>query len=82
MTEQKPTVGRIVHFYDHNTEKPGPLAAMVAFVYDDQFTENENLVNIVNLSVLNHTGSHWYSEKLVPPKTEGAKRYWEWPPRV
>ena len=75
----KPTVGRIVHFYNealppnaNNGIGVGPYAAIVTQVFSSG--------PYVNLKVLPY-GNAW-DEGSVSEKTEGiVGRYWIWPPR-
>ena len=82
MTEQKPTVGRVVHYYDSIAapEKTqgmtGPFAATVAAVHAD---------TCCTLAVL----LPWQHEVFVASSClrkdaagDNPKVYWEWPPRV
>jgi hypothetical protein len=76
--QMKATVGRIVHFYNkmldsnaNNGIGHGPYAAIV--------TQDFGSGPYVNLKVLPY-GNAW-DEGSVSEKTEGATRYWEWPPR-
>ena len=81
----KPTVGRIVHFYNTglkgqdylngvhlNGQGAGPYPALVLQSFDGPY---------VNL--LAHAyGGNW-AEGSVSEKSEAnAARYWEWPPQV
>jgi hypothetical protein len=73
----KPTVGRIVHFYNealapaaNNGTGAGPYAALVTQTFDGPY---------VNLKVMPY-GESW-DEGSVSEKAEGATRYWTWPPR-
>lgn len=74
---QKPSVGRIVHFYTEDTSKHfngqgiGPYPAIVTQCLDGPY---------VNLKVL-----HWggvYDEGSVSHKDDCLGRYWAWPERV
>lgn len=78
MSDQKPTVGRIVHFYNlslddaaNNSIGKGPYAAVVTQTFPGPY---------VNLKVLPY-GASW-DEGSVSEKAEGSTRYWEWPPRI
>lgn len=74
----KPTVGRIVHFYNdaldagaNNSIGKGPYAAIVTQSFDGPY---------VNLKVLPY-GAPW-DEGSVGEKADGVTgRYWTWPPR-
>lgn len=75
----KPTIGRIVHFYDftlaadaNNSVGPGPYAAIVTQVFAGPYV---NLKVFVPFGDDRHEGS-------VAEKTGGtpASRYWTWPP--
>jgi len=75
----KPTIGRIVHFFDaalradaNNHVGPGPYAAVVTQVFDGACV---NLKVIVPFGDDRHEGS-------VPEKKAGdySARYWTWPP--
>jgi hypothetical protein len=78
MTDQKATVGRIVHFYNESLDTSanngtgiGPYAAIVTQTFPGPY---------VNLKVLPY-GSSW-DEGSVSEKVEcGPGRYWVWPPR-
>lgn len=72
----KPSVGRIVHFYQQASDAPeisGPFAAIVTHAYD----EPDQAINLVVFTELGGTRA----ERLVSIKDYGGTRYWEWPPR-
>jgi hypothetical protein len=72
----KPSVGRIVHFYQMGgdvRETSGPLAAIVTHAYDGP----DQAINIVVFTELGGTRA----ERLVSAKEFNDRRYWEWPPR-
>ena len=75
MSEQKASIGRIVHFYQ---EGYGPFAAIITDVHD----EAGKFVNLAWFqhypTVLMAQGSAW--EKGHPNAMSGM--YWEFPPRV
>lgn len=66
----KPTIGRIVHFIEHDGAKPVP--AVITEVHSD---------TCVNLSVI--PNQHHKSPYLVTSVTtyEGSQPRWMWPPR-
>lgn len=72
---QKPTIGRIVHYQAYGTpggEYPSvPRAAIITEVHND---------TCVSLCVLNPTGQ-FFNQKVVQggPDKPGS---WSWPPRV
>lgn len=75
----RPTVGRIVHFYNEalapygkNGIGAGPYAAIVTQTFPSG--------PYINLKVLPY-GDAW-DEGSVNEKAEGSTRYWEWPPRA
>jgi hypothetical protein len=71
----KPSVGRIVHFYQKTSgvlEHDGPLAAIVTWAYDDDDQP-------VNLTVFTNGAARF--EGMVSAKEFNDRRYWEWPPR-
>lgn len=77
----KPTVGRIVHFYDsslstiaNNGTGHGPYAAVITQVFDG--------AKYANLKVLPY-GNPW-DEGSVSHQDDAPEcpRYWVWPPRV
>lgn len=79
MSEQKATVGRVVHFYnesigggENNSMGPGPYAAIVAQTFASG--------PYVNLKVLVPFGEDRY-EGSVSEGVAGSGRYWTWPPR-
>lgn len=75
--DQKPSVGRIVHYQSFGTPggeyKSKPRAAVVTDVHDDGS-------NAVSLCILNPTGQFFNTRVgyADPPKA-GC---WNWPPRV
>lgn len=72
--EQKPSVGRIVHYYSYGTPRGGfksaPRAAIVVEVHSD--TE-------VTVCVLNPSGIFF---NKVAYSAEPKAGCWSWPPRV
>jgi hypothetical protein len=71
----KPSVGRIVHFYQRMNDAPeisGPRAAIVTWAYDDDDQP-------VNLTVFIDGFTQF--EPMVSAKGYSENRYWEWPPR-
>lgn len=75
--EQKPSVGRIVHYQAYGT--PGgeyasvPRAAIITETYKDEPT-------LAGLCVLNPTGQFFNRHVLYD--AEGKPGTWRWPPRV
>lgn len=74
MSEQKPSVGRIVHYHSYGTPggefKPLPRAAIIASVH-----ENDEC----NVVVFNPEGLFFNRVKFSPEPKPG---HWSWPPRV
>lgn len=74
--EQKPSVGRIVHYQSHGspdgTHKSEPRAAVVTETYGDSPS--------VGLAILNPTGM--FFTRSVEFNAEGKPGTWRWPPRV
>ena len=76
MSDQKPSVGRIVHYHSYGTPGgeflPEPRAAIITEVeFDAQF---------VGLAVLNLTGM--YFNRRVQYSETPKPGCWSWPPRV
>lgn len=79
MTDQKPSVGRVVHYYDRmsdNQNKPGPFPAIIAAVHSD---------TCCTLSVF----MPWREAVFVASSNMrkdvagvDPRNYWEWPPRT
>ena len=69
----KPTIGRIVHFYNHAIPSAGPYPAMVIQTFDGPY---------VNLLV--HAWGGDWREGSVEEKSDSNtnSRCWVWPPRV
>lgn len=74
MPEQKPTVGRIVHYQSYGTPggeyKSQPRAAVVTAVHTD---------DVVDLCVLNPEGM--FFNRSVQRDVDGKGGTWNWPPR-
>ena len=75
MSEQKPSVGRIVHYQAYGTpggEYPSvPRAAVITEVGEDEQT--------VGLAVLNPTGM--FFNRSIAYSAERKPGCWSWPPR-
>lgn len=75
--EQKPSVGRIVHYQAYGTpggEYPSiARAAIITETYQDEPT-------LVGLCVLNPTGQ--FFNRTVAFDADGKPGAWSWPPRV
>lgn len=83
---QRPSVGRIVHFYSQrvadrdptragfglNGQGEGPYPAIVL-----QVTPNGQYVNLHVMG----WGDAWDEGSVSGDKTQSPTRYWEWPPR-
>jgi hypothetical protein len=84
--EQKPSVGRIVHYQAYGTpggEYPSaPRAAIVTEVGPTPGNDRpENAgANLVGLCVLNPTGQ--FFNRDVPYSETPKPGHWSWPPRV
>jgi len=74
--DQKPSIGRIVHYQAFGTPggeyKSRPRAAVVTEVFDG--TDN------VSLCILNPTGQ--FFNQSVPFSADPKPGHWNWPPRV
>lgn len=74
--DQKPSVGRVVHYQSFGTPGgeylPAPRAAIVTQVNDD--------AGSVGLCILNPTGQ--FFNVAVPYSPEPKPGCWSWPPRV
>ncbi len=74
--DQKPSVGRIVHYQAYGTPggeyKSVPRAAVVTQVNDEPGS--------VGLCILNPTGQ--FFNQAVPFSEEPKPGHWNWPPRV
>jgi len=79
--EQKPSIGRIVHYQSHGSpdgqHKSEPRAAVITAVVKDD-GEGDGL--LVSLCVLNPTGM--YFDPQVPFSETPKPGCWRWPPRV
>ena len=68
MNEQKPSIGRIVHY----AMKAGPQAALIVDAFDD---------GSASLTVFFNIGGSKLFER-VKFDADGARGTWRWPPRV
>lgn len=85
MSNQTPTVGRIVHYQSHGSpngqHKSEPRAAVVTAVRDVPVIEDPGVTAVeVDLCVLNPTGL--FFNQRVPFSPEPQAGCWSWPPRA
>jgi hypothetical protein len=80
MSEQIPSVGRIVHYQSHGSPngqyKSEPRAAVITYVPDGPPLAQSS----VSLCILNPTGMFFSPD--VPHDPTGSPGTWRWPPRV
>jgi hypothetical protein len=69
MSEQKPSIGRIVLVETHNEEKP----AMITRVWSD---------DCVNLTVFDDSSVHYKKSVMRSESGDVEPACWRWPPRV
>lgn len=83
MSEQKPSVGRIVHYQSYGTPGgeylPEPRAAIITQVHGSEASAPGEGPR-VGLAVLNPTGL--FFQMSIPFSDEPAPGHWNWPPRV
>lgn len=87
MSEQRPTVGRIVHYQSHGSPNGQhaslPRAAVITEVHEKPLAEGQTIPEVsfvVGLCVLNPTGQ--YFDRMVPFSPTPMPGFWSWPPRV
>ena len=73
MQEQKPTVGRIVHYQAYGTPGGEFKSVTLAAIVTDVYVDNEVMV-----CVLNPSGIFFNKVKFSAEPTAGC---WNWPPR-
>ncbi len=71
----KPSVGRIVHYYQNSAEVP--FAGIITEVYHDDNSVEEGLVNLYVFS----PARPFYKVQVRFSK-EPARDHWSWPPKV
>lgn len=79
MSDQKPSVGRVVHYYDNEVEnqnKPGPYVGFISAVHSDTCC---TLSFVMPWDTTVGVASSCMRKDAAGEK---AARYWEWPPRV
>lgn len=94
MTDQRPTVGRIVHYTSHGTPDgtygKECRAAIITGVDEYQPSDDGHLVGHVDLCVLNPTGMFFnrsvhqeeLDDKIEPGPSGRTGGTWHWPERV
>jgi hypothetical protein len=84
MNDQKPSIGRIVHYQAYGTpggEYPSvPRAAVITEVFKPGPSEAAEPTMVVGLCVLNPAGV--YFNRCVPFSETPKPGCWSWPPRV
>jgi hypothetical protein len=85
--EQKPSVGRVVHYQSHGSpngqHKSEPRAAIITSVREDIGKEGSagpGRDGFVDLCVLNPSGM--YFDRATPYSETPQPGHWNWPPRV
>lgn len=83
MTQQVPSIGRVVHYHSYGTPGgeylPAPRAAIITEVHDSEPVPEHGVAD-VGLAVLNPTGLFFNQHVgYAPGPTPG---HWSWPPRV
>jgi hypothetical protein len=82
--EQKPSVGRIVHYQAYGTPggeyKPEPRAAIITQVCEPDRPDSIPEVPSVGLAIMNPTGM-FFNPRIAYSK-EPKPGYWSWPPRA
>jgi hypothetical protein len=80
MADQKPSVGRIVHYQSHGSpngqHKSEPRAAIITKVYDIESWPP----GTVDLCVINPTGLYFDQHTMFSDSPEAGR--WNWPPRI
>ena len=79
--EQKPSIGRVVHYVSYGTPKGEYSSRCVAAIITDVKDDEDGEV-VVRLKIFNTDGefnSPWLKEKEVDKKEGGS---WHWPERV
>lgn len=83
MAEQKPSLGRIVHYQSHGSpngqHSSQPRAAIITSTYEGTPFEVEQRVD---LCVLNPTGMYFDKATPFDAAEIPAPGTWHWPPRV
>lgn len=79
--EQKPSIGRIVHYQRHGSpngdHKSEPSPAVITHVHT---TETGAITMEVALFVMNPTGT--YFQTITPYSAEPKPGHWSWLPRI
>lgn len=83
MSEQKPSIGRIVHYHSYGTPGgeylPAPRAAIVTAIEGAVEVDGVE-TQFLSLAILNPTGM--FFNVAVPSSDEPKPGHWSWPPRV
>lgn len=79
MTEQKPTVGRIVHYHSYGTPGGEYLPEARAAIITEVVTNSDSYPDRTALAVINPTGLFFRED--VPYSPTPKPGHWTWPPR-